>query len=450
MNYNPASAESIEQYARRLIGTNVRALCERAANEGVVIGSGNKAGLGHLVEKFYFGIEANSRAEPDFAKANLELKTFGLRHDKKRGLIPKEPRLSMNLINYMEEDWKPGAFRGSSFWRKNKHLLLMAYLNVKGVPVQDLVFHAIGTWRIQSHDLLIISRDWEAIANKVREGRAHELSEGDNWYLTACTKAADGKVRRQQPYSLEPAKPRAYALRASYLDEIIRCKFDYTAVRNSRSVPDEILEKIGLDQAFLAEFEPFYGKKKSTLLEDFRVSKDAKANNYLLARAILKIRKGKLEEFEKAGVSIKTIALEANGGLKESMSFENIRYDEVAAEEWEDSSFAEIIGRKHLLVIFQKTPDGDAVLRTACFWSLPLEFHELAREFWENIRDNARRCDYDSFWKEKDHRVFHVRPKAKNSKDCTTGTVNGKSARKVCYWYNSELMRKVALDALKR
>lgn len=449
MNYNPDSAESIEQYAKRLIGSNLRTICDWAANDGATIGVKNKAGMGHLVEELYFGISKNSRAEPDFAKAGIELKTFGLvPHKKRGGLYPKEPRLSMNMINYMDEDWKPGAFQRSSFWRKNKHLLLIAYLHEAGVPVQDLVFNAVGTWEIRHHDLLIIERDWQGIARKVREGRAHELTEGENWYLTACTKASDGKARREQPYSKEPAKPRAYALRASYLDEIIRCGFDFSAPRNGQAVPDDILGEIGLDRAIIAQFEPFYGRTQSSLMDDFKISKVSKAKDHLLAKAILKVRTDKIDEFEKAGISIKTIALESNGRLKESMSFERIRYDEVAGEDWEDSTFAEIIGRKHLFVVFQKTPDDDRVLRRVFFWSLPFELHERAREFWENIRDNARICRYDAFWKQGEHRTFHVRPKATNSADRTTDTVDGKSAPKLAYWYNAEYVREVVNEAL--
>lgn len=45
-------------------------------------------------------------------------------------------------------------------------------------------------------DLEIIKKDYAYIVNTIKDGRAHELSEGDTMYLGACTKGATAeKVR---------------------------------------------------------------------------------------------------------------------------------------------------------------------------------------------------------------------------------------------------------------
>lgn len=59
--------------------------------------------------------------------------------------------------------------------------------------------------------------DFNVIKDKICAGKAHELSEGDTLYLGAATKAATSEDRREQPFSDELAKPRAFAFKNSYM-----------------------------------------------------------------------------------------------------------------------------------------------------------------------------------------------------------------------------------------
>lgn len=67
----------------------------------------------------------------------------------------------------------------------------------------------------------IIAHDFEVIVEKIRNGKAHELSEGDTLYLGAAPKAATSKDRRKQPFSDEVAKPRAFAFKNSYMTYVL-------------------------------------------------------------------------------------------------------------------------------------------------------------------------------------------------------------------------------------
>ncbi len=67
----------------------------------------------------------------------------------------------------------------------------------------------------------IIKQDFEVITQKIRDGKAHELSEADTLYLGAAPKAASSKDRRKQPYSDELAKPRAFAFKNSYMTYVL-------------------------------------------------------------------------------------------------------------------------------------------------------------------------------------------------------------------------------------
>ncbi len=64
----------------------------------------------------------------------------------------------------------------------------------------------------------IFKNDFEIIKSKVKEGLAHEISEGDTSYLGACTKAQTSNIRTSQPFSHILAKPRAYSLKKFIYD----------------------------------------------------------------------------------------------------------------------------------------------------------------------------------------------------------------------------------------
>ena len=66
-------------------------------------------------------------------------------------------------------------------------------------------------------DLEIIKQDWQTIIDKIKAGEAHNISEGDTMYLAACTKGANAKSIRKQPFSNIPAKQRAFSLKSSYM-----------------------------------------------------------------------------------------------------------------------------------------------------------------------------------------------------------------------------------------
>ena len=124
------------------------------------------------------------------------------------------------MIDYIEEASK--TFATSSFWIKNNLLLLMFYLHEEDKESIDFVFKIIRLWNFPETDLKIIRDDWTIIHNKIIEGKAHELSEGDTLYLAACTKGSKaGAEMRQQPNSSTRAPQRAYSIKSKYVNTMI-------------------------------------------------------------------------------------------------------------------------------------------------------------------------------------------------------------------------------------
>ena len=211
--YDITSATSILKYGKLLLGHSLREL-----HPGAKLYKG-KGGLGNSVEKYHYEYEPNSESEPDFPEAGLELKCTPLKQLQDHSMASKE-RLVLNIINYIEEADK--TFETSSFWHKNKFLLLMFYLHEAGVDPVDMLFKLIRTWEFPDKDLKIIKDDWNKIHSMILDGKADELTEGLTFYLAACMKGSRaGEDMRQQPFSQTYAQQRAYSLKQGYVNKII-------------------------------------------------------------------------------------------------------------------------------------------------------------------------------------------------------------------------------------
>ena len=204
--YDKTSAESIWQYSAGLLHHTLREFAPADYEEK----NGGKGSLGQMVEELFFLVENNNRPEADFSEAGIELKCTPLKKGNKEQLLIKE-RLVCNMINYTEvvnED-----FEHSHFYLKCQLMLLLFYLHVQGADKLDLEFLISILWRFPAKDLEIIRNDYETIINKIKAGKAHELSEGDTLYLGACRKGQKDDALRDQPFSQEKAVGRAFSLK---------------------------------------------------------------------------------------------------------------------------------------------------------------------------------------------------------------------------------------------
>src|SRR5690554_3299428 len=215
LRYNPSDKNSVIEYAKRLQGKSLRKVCNPTVLEHSYSGKGN---FGQLLEKFYFGYDPNSTAEADFAEIGMELKSSPLKQLKNKEYRSKE-RLVLNIINYLNVVNQD--FENSDFIKKNASILLIFYLHQAGYDVLDFIIKLVDEWNFPSTDLEIIKKDWETIKQKIVDGKAHELSEGDTYYLGACTKGANASSVRKQPFSDIPAKQRAYSFKQGYVNHII-------------------------------------------------------------------------------------------------------------------------------------------------------------------------------------------------------------------------------------
>lgn len=254
----------------------------------------------------------------------------------KNGTLVAKERLIITMIDYfsvIEE-----TFESSHMWNKAKLILLIYYLYQQ--EIQSRLDYRIGYAKLFSPpeaDIKIIKNDFEIIVEKIKAGKAHELSEGDTMYLGAAPKAATSKDRRKQPFSNEPAKPRAFAFKNSYM----------TYVLNNYIVPGKDTYEAIMQDGIECNFEDYVISKINSykdytveaLCSEFQIECDKKPKNLeaMLAYRILGIKGNHAEEFEKANIVVKTIRIGKNNKIKESMSFPTFKFKELIEEEWETS-----------------------------------------------------------------------------------------------------------------
>lgn len=447
--FNP---ESIISFAKKLKNKTLREVCGADVEDHMYGGKGN---FGQILEKFYFGYEPNSVSEPDFLEAGIELKTSPLKSLKNGRLVSKE-RLVLNIINYIEVHKE--TFDTSSFWKKNSHLLLVFYLHEKDADVLDYLIKLVDEWKYPPEDLKIIKHDWELIKKKIDDGMAHELSEGDTFYLGACTKGSTAlKSYRSQPKSEIRAKQRAFSLKQGYVNHIIaniatKEKGNFGRIIKRPEILDEVQS---IEDLVVSKFKPFYGKSVSQIEQDLGLNLNSKSKSYFaqITNAMLGLQLGeRIEEFEKADIQVKTVRLNENNMPREDISFPNFKYEELIETDWEDSDFKNILESKFFFVFYQ-FQDEVLYLKKAKFWNMSQSDIEEAKEVWDLMKErvsngmiirsvdkNGRR--YTHFPKKSENRISHVRPHAQNAADAYRLPVADKLTgveeyTKHCFWLNA-------------
>lgn len=436
-SYDKKSISSIYEYSLKLVGKSLEESVQLPENLEDIR---NRGKLGVLVEKYFFRHVPPNDSSPDFPEAGLELKTTGIIRQKSGKLVAKE-RLVLTMIDYDEilrETWED-----NKFFKKCGKMLILFYEYVQDVPVVSRKFLDSKVFIFPEEDLPQIKRDWEFIREKIAQGRAHELSEGDTKYLGACRKGAGGTKEslRSQPNSKIDAKSRAFSLKQSYVTTIFE---NYESNAKWRAAALEELETLGVDSGSTLEeitahkFAKYLGKEIRDLGKELSYPKSAhlEKNYYAnLALRVLSPSGRQVAELKKAGIEIKTIMLRNSWTPKESMSFPKMDYQAIVSQEWVESDFFETLERKFLFVIFRKSDEG-TFLERVTYWNMPYADRETAKFVWEDTKLKLTQGKSD-FIKASEGMIVHVRPKAQNSK-ILVQTPFGEPLGPKCFWLNAK------------
>ncbi len=404
----------------------------------------SKGSLGQLIEKHFFFYDINSKSEADFNEAGVELKVTPYTIKSNGDLRAKE-RLVLTIINYMK-DYEEEDFLKSHVYEKCALMLLIYYLYEPNKERLDYLINYIKLFQFPEEDLQIIKNDYKIIIDKIKSGKAAEISEGDTNYLGACTKGANANSLREQPFSNEKAMQRAFCLKNSYMSYILNHYIVNKTEEYESVIKDaNILKEKTLEQYIISKLELYYNQDIEFLKHKFDIPYKVtnKSFTYLLAKRMLEVVNEKIEEFEKANIKIKAIRLRPDGMPKESMSFPTFKYTEIIKENWLDSELYETFSTtKYLFMVYQYIDDDTLIFKKAMFWNVPeKDLNTEIKRVWTETVSRIKNNEYDNLPKISESSILHVRPHGQNAND-TYPTPDGKKATKKCFWLNASYIKK--------
>ena len=479
-DYDDSNIESIKEYAYRLVGytyQDILNLCreyirnydlgkvsnrdkqfiESLRNDKLFKNTNAKGQLGNFLEKYYFGYEPNGEQEADLSKVGIEIKQTPIDITKK-GEMRAGERLSITMISYnepVEED-----FYKSHVWDKIKNILLVHYIRDKSKERLDYPIQFVNFFTPPKEDLEIIIEDYKKINQKIKEGKAHELSEGDTLYLGACTKGntAEGSLRPQFYNPDVLAKRRNFCFKQSYMNYVLQ---EYIINSNSKLETIKRNKTLSFEDSIIEKIKPFYNKSDKELMNLFDLKPNKALWNQIIYR-ILGISGNQAKEFIKANIKIKTIRVEENGYVKEHMPLPNFKFKEIINQEFEDSDLYKLLTEtKYLMVFFYKK--GDCYyLKEVKFWNMPYsDIDNIVRKEWEQVKQTVingvtfemtSKGMKNNLLGSSQSQIIHVRPHASQSAyrlhngfskgkltDCDE-LPNGEFMTRQSFWINKEYL----------
>lgn len=492
--YDEKDPKSIEKYAKKLIGHTFKEVllwnADKTSEKKMSYGdSARKGGLGNLLEEKYFGYDANSTSEADFQKAGVELKVSPY-EIKRNGELKAGERLVLGMISYekpIEE-----TLLESHIWDKCNLLLLIYYLREK--EVKDNLQYRIDFVKLftpPEEDLEIMKNDFKIISDKIRSGKAHELSESDTMYLGACTKGATAaKSLATQFYNKDvKAKKRAFCFKNSYMTYVLNNYLvpDKTTYGETIVSSDELKHK-SFAEILQDKLSKYVGMYEDDIAHEINVTMNKRNKSYeaTLIYNMLGVKNNRIEEFEKAGILVKVLKYRKQKSDNQQFRLEDINFielnnekmdDEIIDEEgnpigWEYSALYNMLSnRKYLFAIFWEDERG-SVFKGCQLWGMPDNDIEIVRGVWTRTKNIIKSGVEFTFNKRvennlpgiADNGIFHIRPHAQRAYyeflDGTkvgNGSVSdsdllpdGTRMTKQAYWLNRDYIDKQIVSNLRK
>ena len=348
----------------------------------------SKGQYGNYIEKYFYGYKPNSDSGADFEKIGVELKVTPFKVNKNGSISAKE-RLVLTILNYKEENLED--FYATHLWEKCSKILLLFYNGlIPNQTLADYIIEKIFLYEWFEEDMAVILEDYKRITQKIKDGRAHELSESDGNYLSTCTKCAGGgKDFLDKPFSDEPAKQRAWELKSSYMTYLINNKI-FNQSEQESVVTTARGEKKSFTQIISDKILAYKGMAEAELYQKFNVNPKAKGKNSSLIKTILGLTGDleKTQEFQKANMNLRVIRVDKNGLPKEDSPFKTYNFQElVDIEEWEESHpYLEIYNKRFLFVVFKEVAPKEFVLDNIKFWGFPDRQLDEVQRVWQETR----------------------------------------------------------------
>lgn len=344
-------------------------------------------------------------------------------------------------------------------------MLIIAYLYDKKLPIEEFVIKGVIDFKIPEEDIATIIEDYNFIIQKIKDGKAHELSEGQTNYLGASSTGASSSDRTSQPFNELESKPRRWSFKNSYMNNIIGKYFkkkEYVSIKSNseKSLEQYVFEKI----------KPFRNLTEAEIKSKLGLNYKVEAKNgiHILASGMLGIKGsslknlGKTEEFLKANIKLKTIRILKSMKLKEDMSFKNIKFNEISqVENFEDSEMYEVFSEtRYLLFLMLEDENGEFRFNNVKFWAMNSEEIEeikklrikIKKALKEGIRadTSSSRYVYENLPTSQKDSWAHIRTKGPGGEGPRNFEVldDGSKIRKHCVFIGKSHVMKIIEDSI--
>jgi DNA mismatch repair protein MutH len=175
-----------------------------------------KGVAGQILEKA-LGATAASRAEPDFVRLGIELKTIPLDAAGK----PKESTFvcSISLSAMADTDWEQ-----SVVLKKLSKVLFVPVEAASETPLRDRRIGRAYLWEPSPDELQLLRSDWERLAEMIGRGDVGQITGHLGKVLQVRPKAASGSARRRAPDeegAVQWTMPRGFYLRPAFTEALL-------------------------------------------------------------------------------------------------------------------------------------------------------------------------------------------------------------------------------------
>jgi hypothetical protein len=199
------------------------------------------------------------------------------------------------------------------------------------------------------------------------------------------------------------------------------------------------------------------------LKELFSIDNNPKNINEILFSRMLDIqgRVSNSDEFKKANIIPKTVRINQNGFIKESMSFPTFEFYEIYKHTWDDSLIKEYFETsKFLFIIFRFNSQNQLIFENIKLWNIPYEvINNYISDVYNNLRQTISEGNIVERIDKRGRRltnfpgisfngICHIRPHGTNGQDVYALPVADRKTgiekfTKQCFWLNNTYIKSI-------
>lgn len=221
-----------------------------------------------------------------------------------------------------------------------------------------------------------------------------------------------------------------------------------------------------LNNLLMEEIKKYSGLNVQEIKDKLHLNVTAKNKNIVIFNRIIdaSIHKNELKSLLKScSCIVKTVNLEWNNSLKESMSLNVFKYTDIANEDWETSTLRKYFSDNIFIFVIFKKGLKDSRLENIKIWKMPTKILDSGvKSVWlytQNLICKGKIVNYVDergryityFPTSGETKYLHVRPHALNREDTLPLPVEDivtkqKQFVKHSFWLNSNFIKKIVVE----